>query len=96
MAMKSDKRRASRREQHFRAWIEHEEKLIPCILVDISETGAKISGTIPSLKDAFVLRLTQDGKVRRAYQVVWHTPGEAGVRLVAKLQPASIDIFRQD
>jgi hypothetical protein len=96
--MPSEKRIAPRRRQRLRVWIEHEGALIPCVLVDVSKTGAKISGKLPPLPEAFVLWLTQDGKVRRAYQRVWQARGEAGVRLVAKLRQggAPIDLADQD
>ncbi|MGZ9142397.1 MAG: PilZ domain-containing protein [Candidatus Binatia bacterium] len=65
---------------HRTAWLEG-VKLVPCVIVDISSGGAQLG--IPErypLADAFSIRLTADGRVRRNCRLIWRRLGRVGVR----------------
>lgn len=52
----------------------------PCIVQNISRTGARIACTTPqAVPEQFVLRLSADGKVTRDCLVVWRRGFEVGV-----------------
>lgn len=55
----------------------------PCKLMDVSEGGAKLIAAKPdAIPDAFTLRLSRDGAVRRACVVVWRSEKIIGVRFM--------------
>ncbi len=65
---------------------------LPCVLWDVSETGARIAAAHGSaLPDVFGLFLSNDGKSRRFCQVVWRRAGQLGVRFVED-SVANIDL----
>jgi hypothetical protein len=54
-----------------------------CEVIDISKTGAKLSGEqLLGLPDTFALLLSTQGNARRNCRVVWRGEGELGVRFV--------------
>jgi hypothetical protein len=63
------------------AWIEGENnKLVPCVVEDISDKGAQLSISDQYEPPAdFPIRLTPDGGVRRSCHIVWRKAGSVGV-----------------
>jgi hypothetical protein len=54
-----------------------------CEVVDISKTGAKLSGEqLTGLPDTFTLLLSTQGSAQRNCRVVWRGEGEIGVRFL--------------
>src|SRR4051794_17171703 len=81
--MASDKRLQRRSTLNLRCWIFVGANVADaeCRIVDISDTGAKI--TVPdglSLDGELMLFLTQDGAVSRTCDVVWRKDCEVGLR----------------
>ena len=83
---KDDGNRQLRRATFERtAWMEADKKLIPCMVIDISSSGAQMSVSDESnLPDDFSIRLTEDGKVRRSCHVVWRKPGLVEVAFTSR------------
>ena len=62
---------------------------IPCIVKNISETGARVrSEHVPSIPDTFDLIIDLDGLEARC-EVVWRKDKELGVRFVGSPQKSS-------
>lgn len=75
-------RRESRQEKGHRAWLDTGEgrPLLVCTLVDISQSGAKLSlDAIDQIPETFSLRLTRDGHPRFACRTVWRNSNMIGV-----------------
>jgi hypothetical protein len=78
-------RRAKRTRRRNAAWIGigNGRTHIPCVLWDISETGARLaaprSKTLPA---AFKLILAKDGSSHRACRVVWRNDKQLGVQFI--------------
>jgi hypothetical protein len=80
-----DLRRAVRMRRRNAAWIGLPSggATIPCVLWDISDTGARLAAPrSKSLPAAFNLFLTKDGKNQRQCRVVWRTERQVGVRFI--------------
>jgi hypothetical protein len=78
-------RRSRRTPKRNAAWIALASggSHIPCVLWDISETGARIAAARADvLPIAFNLLLTKDGAARRVCRVVWRKEGYMGVQFV--------------
>ena len=59
----------------------------PCIIWDISHSGARISAeTVSDLPDTFDVLLTDNGNVRRVCQVQSRFDNQLGVRLFKKAE----------
>ncbi len=88
--MLKDKRKAPRREIRYTSWIVMDDaELQGCVLLDISDTGAKLDVQDASaIPDRFVLSLSNRGRARRKCQVVWRSEKQVGVEFDRKLPKA--------
>jgi hypothetical protein len=83
-------RRAKRTRRRNAAWIGlgNGGTRIPCVLWDISESGARLAAPrCKGLPGAFNLLLTKDGSARRRCRVVWRNDRQLGVEFVAAAAP---------
>jgi PilZ domain-containing protein len=88
--MSNDRRRALRQDMRWEALVIDLEGLIvgPCILVNVSATGAKLILPEPKVvPDCFVLVLSKKGEVRRQCEVTWRSEKSIGVRFVLSVSP---------
>jgi hypothetical protein len=90
--MLKEKRKATRREMHYSAWIALEpDQLLGCAMSDVSETGARIDvEDAKIIPDHFTLFLSRAGTPKRKCSVVWRNGNQIGVefeRIVTKLKP---------
>lgn len=79
-------RRAKRTLKRQAAWISHGvgRSDVPCVLWDISETGARLSAARSNfLPNGFKLLLTKDRRAQRHCRVVWRNDGQLGVQFIA-------------
>ena len=82
MARRRERRKAPRVEWHTPARIRLPAGSVPCVVRNLSNTGARITAPrIQSLPDEFVLELS--GTRDRACRVVWRTKTELGVAFAA-------------
>lgn len=59
----------------------------PCVMVDISDTGARLETVAsPALPNEFILLLSHDGRLRRQCAVAWRSPTTVGVRFLTGRQ----------
>ena len=75
-------RREDREEKGHRAWLDTGDgsRLLTCTLVDISESGAKLSiEEADQLPEKFSLRLSRYGHPRFACRTVWRNANMIGV-----------------
>ena len=79
--MRNDKRKARRRIIHHTASILLEaEQTLPCSILDVSDTGARLESTRPdAVPDRFGLLLSENGQPRRLCRVVWRDGRQIGV-----------------
>lgn len=58
--------------------------LAPCLMVDISEAGArlKVEEAIP-LPQEFILLLSHDGRLHRMCSIIWRTRNIVGVKFLS-------------
>jgi len=87
-------RRAKRTRRRNAAWIGlgNGGTHIPCVLWDVSETGARLSAPRASaLPLAFNLLLTKDGTARRLCRVVWRNDRQLGVQFIAGSDDGEVD-----
>jgi hypothetical protein len=80
--MLKNNRKHQRRALNYPAWIALDiDKLIECVVLNISESGAKLkvidNANIP---DQFVLLFSKNGSPRRTCRVSWRTSDEIGVQ----------------
>src|SRR4051794_20994645 len=78
-------RRAKRLLKRQAAWISHGagRSDVPCVLWDMSETGARLSAARSNFLPAgFKLLLTKDRRAQRQCRVVWRTDGQLGVQFI--------------
>jgi hypothetical protein len=85
-----DARKELRRRARRTAWMEGKPgQLIACTIFNLSNNGAQLvisaDLVLPSL---FVLRLTEDGKEKRACRIIWRKGSRTGVRFFALSSPA--------
>lgn len=81
-AMGVDKRRSPRKPFERSAFIKHDGsgRSEPCILRNVSHTGARVACTAPqAIPDRFVLAFSAEGTVSRECFVVWRSGLELGV-----------------
>jgi hypothetical protein len=80
--MAKDKRRAIRRTMRYSAVLVFAGGAQrPCVLSDISDTGARID------VERFTLLLSGNGSPRRNCRVVWREPKQVGVNFDGRLPP---------
>lgn len=80
-----DKRRAHRRDVVYPVAIENpaDGSSVPCVIQDISETGAKLGlKDLVAIPDEFLLRLSGNRQATRHCRVVWRDEQAVGVRFV--------------
>jgi len=79
--MRQDKRRARRRVIHHTASILLEaEQVLPCSILDVSDTGARLESARPdAIPDRFGLLLSDNGQPRRDCRVIWRDGRKIGV-----------------
>jgi hypothetical protein len=78
-------RRAKRILKRQAAWISHGvgRSDVPCVLWDISDTGARLSAARSNfLPNGFKLLLTKDRRSQRHCRVVWRNDGQLGVQFI--------------
>ena len=79
---RAELRKKPRRQFHYNARIlvEVNAPLVPCAIVDISESGARLSlENDDALPETFTLLLTRNGRTRRHCRVVWRDGPTLGV-----------------
>jgi PilZ domain len=77
-----EKRRSIREHVHFPAWTEIGDgsQRCECTVLDISEDGARIMLSSPTLlPEEFWLVFTKDGTRRRRCRMVWRSDEQVGV-----------------
>ena len=75
-------RKKPRQQFHYNARIQtsSDAPLVPCAIVDISESGARLSLEAEAqLPEAFMLLLTRNGRTRRHCRLVWRNGQTLGV-----------------
>jgi hypothetical protein len=80
-----EQRKARRTPRRNAAWIvlSSAAARIPCVLWDISDSGARVAAARAStLPQVFCLLLDNDGKSRRFCRVMWRKGGQVGVRFI--------------
>lgn len=78
-----DKRRHRRLGFHSEAVVVTDDALRPCRLIDISESGVRLSIDHPDeVPHRFTLLLTRMGKVRRRCRLIWRSDKEIGAQFV--------------
>ena len=80
-----EQRRAKRTPRRNAAWIELAGggDLIPCVLWDISDGGARVAAPrVSTLPAVFRLLLTKDGSSERLCRVVWRSDKQVGVQFI--------------
>ena len=80
---RTEMRKKPRRPFHYNAqvWTDQTEPLLPCLISNVSESGARIAfeGGVET-PDHFVLLLTATGRTRRQCEVVWRNGTTVGVK----------------
>jgi hypothetical protein len=74
-------------------WLEGPSGLLRCMLSNLSLRGGEIDVSIEiALPKQFVLRLTQDGKIRRGCSVVWRRGARVGISFfrLAEVKPTPV------
>jgi hypothetical protein len=87
MSRTFNSRMVPRSQMRRRAWIAYgaSPRLIPSVVWDFSEKGARISAPhLSLLPDLFTLMLTGDGRERRLCRVVWRGTRFAGVSFLSE------------
>jgi PilZ domain len=84
-SVKRENRQTPRREASYRVFIVYgEDKIpVPCVLLDISETGARLE--LPGNEDVpadFDLLLSATGRARRKCVMAWRSSKQVGVRFI--------------
>jgi hypothetical protein len=85
-----DKRRSRRRDVSYPVAIENivDGSAIPCVIQDISETGAKLGlRDLVDVPDEFILRLAENRPASRHCHTVWRAGHSLGVRFVEEDVP---------
>ena len=85
-----DKRRARRRDVIYPVMIESlaGDCSIPCLIQDISETGARLAlRDVADIPDEFLLRLAENRAPNRHCKVVWQDELSVGVSFIEEMTP---------
>jgi hypothetical protein len=77
-------RKRRRKPLHYAAWIVIGPTAQPrkCMLSDISDTGARLTGIQEDLPQEFLLLLSKDGSPRRRCRKVWRDGDRIGVEFI--------------
>src|SRR5437588_12288505 len=84
--MRADNRVSRRRRMKLDARIHNSggSTTFPCVMLDMSSTGARIQLNMPTeIPNEFTLLLSQNGEVRRRCRIVWQSGDVVGVRFIA-------------
>ena len=82
---RKENRRADRKKLREEGWIKFDGSFAAhkCLVVDLSVTGAKISGVrVEMLRRGFTLSFTRDGRQAKRCAVAWHEAGVVGVKFI--------------
>jgi hypothetical protein len=75
-----ERRMEERAQVHLPAWMEGPNRLLPCVLSNLSWRGGEITVSPDiAVPKQFALRLTEDGKIRRGCNVVWRRDDRVGI-----------------
>jgi hypothetical protein len=78
--MRRERRKNFRIEWNSPATIYHDELVRPCILSNLSNGGARVTGVRPdTFPEEFMLRVTPHGRIHKC-RVLWRTEDSLGVR----------------
>ena len=80
-------RKSTRTEVRYRVWLccSPDQPMVPCMLSDISESGARLTGLGPgAVPDAFTLHLSEAGRLYRRCRVVWRVRKDIGVAFITE------------
>jgi hypothetical protein len=78
-------RKARRRPKRQAAWISYEgsDALVPCVIWDLSEDGARLGpARSKGLPEEFTLLMSKDGSSRRLCRVAWRKDRHIGVQFL--------------
>jgi hypothetical protein len=78
-------RKSRRRPKRQAAWIRYEsgDALVPCVIWDLSEDGARLGpARTKTLPDRFHLLMSKDGASRRLCRVAWRKDRHIGVQFL--------------
>jgi hypothetical protein len=82
----ADGRKATRRPVRHGSWIfiGAETPLIPCVLLDVSDSGARVKvDPATELPTDFILVLSRDKRLNRRCRMVWRDEGLVGATFVS-------------
>lgn len=83
----NDSRKSARRGVRHGAWIfiGRSAPLIPCMLLDVSETGVRLK-VDPAVKVTadFILVLSRDKRLNRRCRLIWRDAGVVGARFLVR------------
>jgi hypothetical protein len=86
--MTMGRRKSRRRHVRYFAVIRHGSLSLPCLVLDISDAGARRQlNRSDELPDEFASLLSRNGKVRRWCQRVWRDENTMGVHFVVSPRP---------
>jgi PilZ domain len=81
----ADSRKATRRPVRHGSWIfvAANTPLIPCVLLDVSESGARVKvDPATELPTDFILVLSRDKRLNRRCRMIWRDEGMVGATFV--------------
>jgi hypothetical protein len=92
---KAELRKRRRKALHYPAWILTGPQAAPrkCMLWDVSDAGARVTGVDDDLPEEFILLLSKDGNTRRRCRQVWRTDDRVGVEFLREA-PARVPARR--
>jgi len=93
-----EQRRAKRTRRRNAAWIGlgNGGTRIPCVLWDISDTGARLAAPRTNVLPAtFHLLLSKEGHLQRKCRVVWRNDRQVGVRFIEEIPDLDDDRHRR-
>ena len=82
-----DKRGEVRTRVNYTVWLQFEAEaaLVPCTLVDISASGARLQAPAEAVPDSFMMKLSETYGASRICLVIWRAEKEIGVRFMDPL-----------
>ena len=78
-----DRRKASRKQLQFPAWVEsvHRDPL-ECVVIDMTLNGAQLRAPNVALPDEFTLLLDNNSSLKRRCKVIWRKGFTVGLKFV--------------